>query len=140
MEKKFMCMYEAFRIRMLLSICLTYTALAVSAAETLPALPTGAFTYAVIPDTQDYDGEGRHTKRGRVPGTGPVRNAKLDAAVDWLLANAEKENIRFVSHTGDITDMNNDFQWAFASNAMGSTSFRSRLTAARLVKDSPLPR
>ena len=118
MEKKLMCLYEAFKIRILLSICLTYAALAVSAAETLPALPTGAFTYAVIPDTQDYDGEGRHTKRGRVPGTGPVRNAKLDAAVDWLLANAEKENIRFVSHTGDITDMNNDFQWAFASNAM----------------------
>ena len=87
-------------------------------AETMPPLPDGAFTFAVIPDTQSYDGEGRHTKRGRAPGTGPTRNPKFDAAVDWLVANAEKENIRFVVHTGDIVDMNNDFQWRFASNAM----------------------
>ena len=88
-------------------------------AEKMPPLPEGAFTFAVIPDTQDYDGEGRHTKRGRKPGTGPVRNAKFDAIVDWLAANAEKENILFVTHTGDIVDMNNDFQWRFASGAMG---------------------
>ena len=87
-------------------------------AETMPSLPEGAFTYAVIPDTQSYDGEGRHTKRGRAPGVGPTKNAQLDAIVDWLVANAEKENILFVSHTGDIVDMDNDFQWRFASNAM----------------------
>ncbi len=87
-------------------------------ADRLPPLPEGAFTYAVIPDTQDYDGEGRHTKRGRKPGKGPTRNAKFDAIVDWLTANREKENILFVSHTGDITDMDNDPQWRFASNAM----------------------
>ena len=87
-------------------------------AETMPPLPEGAFTYAVIPDTQSYDGEGRNTKRGRRPGVGPVTNVKLDAIVDWLAANAEKENILFVTHTGDITDMNNEPQWRFASNAM----------------------
>ena len=86
--------------------------------DRMPPLPDGAFTYAVIPDTQSYDGEGRHTKYGRKPGVGPTRNEKFDAIVDWLVANAEKENIRFVSHTGDIVDMNNDFQWRFASNAM----------------------
>ena len=87
-------------------------------AEKMPPLPAGAFTYAVIPDTQSYDGEGRTTKRGRAPGVGPTRNAKFDAIVKWLVANAEKENILFVSHTGDIVDVNNDFQWRFASNAM----------------------
>ena len=87
-------------------------------ADRLPPLPDGAFTYAVIPDTQDYDGEGRNTKRGRKPGVGPTRNEKFDATVDWLLANKEKENILFVSHTGDITDTNNDPQWRFTSNAM----------------------
>ena len=92
---------------------------AVNQAETMPPLPEGAFTFAVIPDTQDYDGEGRHTKRGRAPGVGPVRNAKFDAIVEWLAANAKKENILFVTHTGDIVDMNNDFQWRFASDAMG---------------------
>jgi 3',5'-cyclic AMP phosphodiesterase CpdA len=88
------------------------------AAETLPPLPKGAFTYAVIPDTQSYDGEGRNTKRGRKAGLGPTRNKKFDAIIDWLLDNAKRENIVFVTHTGDITDMNNDFQWTFASNAM----------------------
>ena len=87
-------------------------------AERMPPLPEGAFTYAVVPDTQSYDGEGRTTKNGRAPGKGPTTNAKLDRIVDWLVANAKAENIRFVSHTGDITDMNNDFQWRFCSNAM----------------------
>ena len=87
-------------------------------AETMPPLPDGAFTFAVIPDTQSYDGEGRHTKRGRAPGVGPTTNAKFDAIVDWLVANAKRENILFVTHTGDIVDVNNDFQWRFASNAM----------------------
>ena len=86
--------------------------------DKLPPLPDGAFTYAVIPDTQSYDGEGRHTKGGRAPGSGPTTNPKFDAIVNWLADNAKKENILFVSHTGDITDMNNDFQWRFASNAM----------------------
>ena len=86
--------------------------------DILPPLPEGAFTYAVIPDTQSYDGEGRHTKGGRAPGSGPTTNPKFDAIVNWLADNAKKENILFVSHTGDITDMNNDFQWRFASDAM----------------------
>ena len=94
--------------------------------ETMPPLPEGAFTFAVIPDTQDYDGEGWHTKRGRKPGTGPVRNEKFDAIVDWLAANAKKENILFVTHTGDIVDMNNDFQWRFAIRGRSVSSLSDR--------------
>lgn len=86
--------------------------------DVLPPLPDGAFTFAVVPDTQKYDGEGRHTKKGRAPGVGPTTNKQLDHIVDWLLANAQKENIRFVAHTGDLTDMNNAPQWTFASNAL----------------------
>ena len=88
-------------------------------AEKMPPLPEGAFTFAVIPDTQGYDGEGRTTKNGRKPGVGPTRNAQLDAIVGWLVAHKDSENIRFVTHTGDLTDMNNEPQWAFASKAMG---------------------
>lgn len=87
-------------------------------ADKMPPLPEGAFTYVVIPDTQAYDGEGRSTKGGRAPGTGPVCNAQFVACIDWIVANREKENIRFVTHTGDITDMNNEAQWAFASETM----------------------
>ena len=104
-------------MRQVMMVAALFAALALR-AEKLPPLPEGAFTYAVIPDTQDYDGEGRHTKRGRAPGKGPTTNAQLDRIVDWLAANAQTENIRFVSHTGDITDMNNDPQWAFCSNAL----------------------
>ncbi|MBR4170576.1 MAG: tyrosine-protein phosphatase [Kiritimatiellae bacterium] len=89
-----------------------------ASAEKMPPLPDGAFTYAVIPDTQGYDGVGRHTKRGRAPGVGPTNNEKFTAIVNWIVANVTNENIRFVTHTGDITDMNNDYQWTFASNLM----------------------
>ena len=114
--------------RIIVASCITAVA-CVSlhlAAETLPPLPKGAFTYAVIPDTQSYDGEGRNTKCGRKAGVGPVRNKKFDAIIDWLLDNAKRENIVFVTHTGDITDMNNDFQWTFASNAMTLFRFKSK--------------
>lgn len=47
----------------------------------IPPLSTGAFTYAVIPDTQSYDGEGRHTKCGRAPSVGLTRNEKLESCV-----------------------------------------------------------
>lgn len=53
--------------RSLLSALFAAAAL-VAFAEKMPPLPEGAFTYAVIPDTQSYDGEGRHTKYGRKPG------------------------------------------------------------------------
>ena len=105
--------------KLILSVGLILSAIAFAVTpDKMPPLPDGAFTFAVIPDTQGYDGEGRHTKRGRAPGVGPTTNRQLDRIVDWLLANAEKENIRFVAHTGDLTDMNNDPQWAFASNAL----------------------
>ena len=110
-----------FRLRSI-SLFATVAAMALGPAlwaDKLPPLPEGAFTYVVVPDTQAYDGQGRHTKRGRKPGVGPTTNKKLDAIVDWLVKNAKKENIKFVSHTGDLVDMNNDYQWAFASNAMG---------------------
>ncbi|MBR4653566.1 MAG: tyrosine-protein phosphatase [Kiritimatiellae bacterium] len=107
-----------FMVSLMAALAAVAAAFADRSPATLPPLPDGAFTYAVIPDTQGYDGEGRHTKRGRKPGVGPTRNAKFDAIVDWLVANAKSQNILFVTHTGDITDMNNDFQWRFASNAM----------------------
>ena len=38
--------------------CLALVAVAAVFAEKVPPLPAGAFTYAAIPDTQSYDGEG----------------------------------------------------------------------------------
>ena len=86
-------------------------------AETLPPLPDGAFTLAVIPDTQRYEGEGKRVKKGP-PAKGPTRNATFDACVDWIAAHVASERIFFVSHTGDIVDNRNDAQFAFAARAM----------------------
>ena len=89
-----------------------------TAAETLPPLPEGAFTYVVIPDTQLYRGEGCKIRKGEPPQTGPVRNPSFDSRIGWIQRNVWKENIAFVSHVGDITDIHSEPQWAFASNQM----------------------
>jgi hypothetical protein len=52
-----------------------------SKADRLPPLPEGAFTYAVMPDTQYYDSEGRHMKRGRNPGKGSMQNERIEKFV-----------------------------------------------------------
>ena len=92
--------------------------LAAAAAEPLPPLPEGAFTYAVIPDTQRYDGEGVYVKKGKPPRKGPTRNVAFSSRVNWIADNIRTENIVFVSHMGDIIDVNNVAQWTFASNLL----------------------
>lgn len=87
-------------------------------AESLPPPPEGAFTLAVIPDTQRYEGEGKRVKSGKTAATGPVRNESFVACVDWILAHHDSERIFFVSHTGDIVDNRNDPQFAFAAKEM----------------------
>ena len=90
-------------------------------SEKLPPLPEHAFTYVVIPDTQRYLGAGAHVKPGRspsVPLEGESRNPAFESRVDWIVNNVDKERIVFVSHTGDIIDVKNDFQWSVASNLM----------------------
>ena len=94
------------------------TATSGDCAAALPPLPEGAFTYAVIPDTQLYHGIGAHVKEGDEPQTGPTTNPAFESRVRWIEANIEKENIVFVSHVGDIVDYKNDEQWTFASNLM----------------------
>ena len=103
--------------RLVLAFCAACMAVAAS-GEVLPPLPDGAFTYVVIPDTQLYHGEGSKVRKGEKPQTGPTTNPAFESRVDWIVKNHEKENIVFVSHVGDITDMHNEPQWTFASNVM----------------------
>ena len=69
-----------------------------------PPLPgEGAFTIAVLPDTQNYCArfpEGFH------------------AQTRWLLENKEKRKIQAVLHLGDITDHNTPEEWMVAKAAM----------------------
>ena len=86
--------------------------------EKLPPLPDDAFTYAVIPDTQLYRGEGALVKPGMPKQKGPTRNPAFASRVAWIEKNLVQEKIAFVSHVGDIIDARNPLQWAFASNLM----------------------
>ena len=82
----------------------------------LPPLEDGAFTYAVIPDTQRYLGEGCGWDG---PGAeGPTRNPAFESRVRWLVDHIADQRIAFVSHVGDITDKNNDPQWKYVSDLM----------------------
>lgn len=97
----------------ILFACCTSTVLADDAG--LGYAPEGAFTVAVIPDTQAY--------RGRKPTADPtrdqgVRNPIFQTITDWIATNRQAQNIVFVSHVGDIVDKNVPDQWAVARRCM----------------------
>lgn len=99
----------------LVFICLAVNAEeAVVAGELLPA-PDGSFSIVVIPDTQHYRGRGT---KGAGEGAGPLSNKVFDGWTDWIAANLDRQRIVFVSHVGDIVDINNRAQWALARRCM----------------------
>jgi hypothetical protein len=77
----------------------------------LPAMPAGAFTIVIIPDTQSYLGKGT---KADSESSDPVTNPNLEAQVRWIREQKADQNIVFVSHVGDIVDKNNVDQWAVA--------------------------
>ncbi len=74
----------------------------VSEDEPMPFVE-GAFTIAVLPDTQGYAEDFPET---------------FLAQTAWLAENKAERNIVFTLHLGDITDDNNEAQWAVAAQAM----------------------
>jgi glycerophosphoryl diester phosphodiesterase len=81
----------------------------------LPPAPDDAFSIVVIPDTQQYRGSGTN---GTGKGAVPLSNQIFDGWTDWIAANLERQRIVFVSHVGDIVDINNRAQWALARRCM----------------------
>jgi hypothetical protein len=61
------------------------------------------FTIAVLPDTQNYSQTYPHI---------------FTAQTRWIADNHVAENIKFVIHVGDITNLNTAVQWQNAQNAM----------------------
>ncbi len=96
----------------LLAIFLLFAPMAV--AELAPA-PEGSFTIAVIPDTQHY--RGRATK-SQPDSEDPVTNPNFQALTPWIVENLESQRIVFVTHVGDIVDINNHDQWTIARECM----------------------
>jgi hypothetical protein len=88
--------------------------LTVSAAE-LPRAPEGSFSIVIIPDTQHY--RGRETK-AEPDSQASVSNLTFQSYVDWIVANLDRQRIVFVSHVGDIVDINHDAQWRVARQCM----------------------
>ena len=84
-------------------------------AEELPHAEEGTFSLAIIPDTQHYKDKktGQKTQL-QATTTNPVFEAITDCIVDEM----DRQRIVFVSHVGDIVDINNDEQWSVAQKCM----------------------
>lgn len=67
------------------------------------------WSIVVLPDTQDY------TESFEAP---------FEAQIDWILANIDALDIRFVLHEGDIVDFNEAQQWEVAQRQLGRLSGR----------------
>jgi hypothetical protein len=75
----------------------------------------GAFTIVVIPDTQGY--RGRATK-ATPDSTALLTNPVFDHHTRWIVEQRETQAIVFVTHVGDIVDINNDEQWQLARQCL----------------------
>ncbi len=76
----------------------------------LAAAPAGSFSIAVIPDTQRY----RPAKEDDQAWENPT----FEAYTSWIAANVERQRIVFVSHVGDIVNLNERPQWKVARHCM----------------------
>lgn len=79
-----------------------------AAQDEEPALgpaPNGSFSVVVIPDTQNYTDDN-------------TRNPVFEAHTEWIAANLDPQRIAFVSHVGDIVDVNDHPQWQVARRCM----------------------
>ncbi len=107
--------FQPNRCAALLAIVL-WLAPAAARAEKLPPLPEGAFSIVLIPDTQAYRGQG--VKGGSADNQEPVTNPIFKAHTTWIANNIEAQNIAFVSHVGDIVDIDEPRQWEVARECM----------------------
>lgn len=81
----------------------------------LAPAPEGSFTIVVIPDTQEYRGKGT---KAEPASTAPLTNPAFDAHMRWIVDNLQSQRIVFVSHVGDIVDINVPQQWELARRSM----------------------
>ena len=102
-----MIMRRLLRVPYLLAALAWQTSLAAD----LDAPPPGAFTVVVIPDTQGY--LGARTK-ATPDSTDPLTNPVFANHIQWIRTNVTNQNIVFVSHVGDIVDIDNEEQWTLA--------------------------
>lgn len=93
-------------------------ACSLQAAETLPDAPPGSVSFVIIPDTQAYHGQGTKAAKADPQNQEPLTNEIFAAHMNWIVNNLEKQSIVFVSHVGDIVDINRLDQWKLAQQMM----------------------
>lgn len=91
--------------------CLHISLLAQDALPILNDAPDSTFTIAVMADTQSYSGKG--TKQDP-DSKDDVKNPVFDSQTIWISENIDEQNIIFVSHAGDVVDINKVDQWEVA--------------------------
>ncbi|MEZ6050784.1 MAG: serine/threonine protein phosphatase [Planctomycetaceae bacterium] len=84
----------------------------VSWADEFPNAPEGTFSIVVIPDTQHY------RLLSNEENEQVWENPVFESYVDWTVENLENQRIAFVSHVGDIVDVNERPQWRVARACM----------------------
>lgn len=74
--------------------------------------PAGTFTIAVMSDTQNYTDKGTNSDP---ESRDNVINEIFDSQTKWLINNYKDQNIIFVSHAGDVVNINDTYQWEVAN-------------------------
>lgn len=97
---------------LLVGLCFATGVLPV-ASQQLPK-NKAAFSLIVMSDTQRYQGKTKPDSKS----TDPISNPILLTQTQWIAANLKREKVAFVSHAGDLVDINNTLQWDLASSYM----------------------
>lgn len=106
--KKIVLSIICFLIFILFFGCATHSIINQQEQRTLDSAPKNSFSIVVIPDSQDYFGQG--TKK-EPESLGEITNPVLESQTKWIAENIQNQNIVFVSHVGDIVDRNVQDQW-----------------------------
>lgn len=83
--------------------------------------PANAFTLVVLPDTQCY--ADTRLRQSEIRWGRDLRKYFF-CQTDWIRDNAGNMNVRFVVHEGDITQTDDDGEWAIARQAMATLDGR----------------
>lgn len=104
-------MRSSARRRFLRPLLAFIALLGILRAADLDLPPPGSFTIVVIPDSQGY--RGQRTK-ATPDSTDPLTNPVFANHIKWIRESVQAQKIAFVSHVGDIVDINNAEQWQLA--------------------------
>lgn len=84
-------------------------------ASTSSAAQNEYFSIVVMSDTQGYLGKGTKKQPGS---SDSLTNPVLQSQTEWITRNIGKEKIVFLSHAGDVVDIDNRDQWNLAYKHM----------------------